>query len=135
MRTTHGLAAALAGMLLGGAGCTSEPCPKDDQLIERFNANRAGFERLVQNPGDQDLRRSLGIGSVQTPPGGIHFGAWSEDFLGVGGVIKGYAHYEEPPTGDLVDDIDANSRPGSPEEKLLYRQIEGPWYLYYASSN
>ena len=42
---------------------------------------------------------------------------------------------EEPPAEDFVDSIDANSEPGSAEDKLLYRKIEGPWYLYYASSN
>ena len=72
---------------------------------------------------------------VQTPRDGFHFGAWGLDFIGVGGAIKGYAYFEEPPTEDFVDSIDANSEPGSPEDKLLYRKIEGPWYLYYASSN
>jgi len=127
--------AALTVALLTGAGCSSEPCPTDQDLLDRFKANRPDFDRLVESPGDQELRKRLGIMSVQTPGGGLHFGAWGLDFVGVGGVIKGYAYFEEPPTEELVDSIDANSEPGSAEDKLLYRPIEGFWYLYYASSN
>ena len=35
----------------------------------------------------------------------------------------------------LVESIDANSTPLSPEVKEIYRPIKGNWYLFYHSDN
>lgn len=120
-------------ILLGCARPPAEPCPSDQALIARFRANKAAFEKLRADQGNPSLRAQLGIQQVhgERP---VHFTAWYLDFAGPGGVAKGYAHALGQP-GSLVDSIDANSDPGSPEQKTLYLRIEGDWYLYYSSSN
>jgi hypothetical protein len=121
-----------------GVGCApapSEPCPTDAALIARFEANEAGFEKLLAEPGNASLRAQLGVRDVHPRGEGfVLFTAWYLDFPGPGGVAKGYAYSREP-LDKLVDSIDASSDPGSAEVKDLYRRVQGSWYLYYSSSH
>lgn len=111
----------------------AEPCPSDQALIARFQANEAAFEKLLADRANPSLRSQLGIQDVQGD-GLVRLTAWYLDFPGPGGVAKGYAYAREQP-GPLVDSIDANSDPGSPESKTLYRRLKGNWYLHYSSSD
>lgn len=120
-------------LLLGCARPPAEPCPGDQALIARFQANEAAFEKLLADPANTSLHAQLGIQHVHGEAR-VHFAAWHLDFPGPGGVVKGYAYAREQP-GALVDSIDANSDPGSAEVKTIYRRIRGDWYLYYSSSN
>jgi hypothetical protein len=130
---THAAALALAAGL--SACSSSEPCPRDQELIDRFTAHEATFERLRKDPDAADLRSQLGIRGVHHPePDRVHFMAWGLDFVGPGGAAKGYAYAEKEPK-PLVESIDSQSNPGSPEQKLLYRRVKGNWYLFYGSSN
>jgi hypothetical protein len=123
-------------LAVGLSACaSSDPCPRDQELIDRFAAHEATFERLRNDPSATDLRTQLGIRGVQHPePGLMHFTAWGLDFFGPGGAAKGYAYAEKEPK-PLVESIDSEPNPGSPEEKLLYRRVKGNWYLFYGSSN
>jgi len=132
-RKTH---AALALATLLCACGPSEPCPRDEALIDRFVTDEASFEKLLKNPDDAELRSRLKIRNVYRNAGPILFTTWEHDFVGPGGVLKGYTFIEEEP-GTLVESIDDNSEPGSAEDKRLYRRIkpEGHWYLFYSSNN
>ena len=129
--------ASAVGVLLA-FGCTSvpdRPCPKDDELLALFEAHKEDFTKLLADPGSQERRRQLGVLDVHPDhAGGTYFWSWSLDFAGPGGVLKGFFHSETEPRG-LVASIDDNSEPGSPEDKALFRHIEGPWYLFYRSNN
>ena len=121
------------------AGCGSSPgtCPSDDDLIERFNRNSSEFRVLTVQPEDKKIHEKLGIDGVfhrSSDPDVYWFVVWHRDFIGPGGCMKGYAYSERDP-GTVADSIDAVTRPGSPEEKELYRQIRGAWYLFYRSGN
>ena len=133
---TSGLRGALLlAVLVGCGGGSQPPCPTDDELLKRFAAQEAGFSELAKRPDDQALWTPLGVKAVQRPDEGLlHFSAWVLDFIGPGGAVKGYAHSLREPAA-LVDSIDANSSPGSAEQKVIYRRIKANWYLYYASSN
>lgn len=137
MRSMWGVVTVMGAMLLA-ASCApspSEPCPTDEALIANFRAHEADLSKLVANPGDEELRAVAKVLRVVEDAGGrTQLWMWHKDFAGPGGVIKGYL-YGEPPPPSLVDSIDAQSAPGSPEEKRLYRHIEGDWYLFYRSSN
>lgn len=137
MRSTWTGVTVMGAMLLA-ASCSSppsEPCPTDDALIANFKAHGADLSKLVANPEDEELRTAIKVlRVVRDPDGRTRLWMWHKDFPGPGGVIKGYL-YGEPPPPSLVDSIDANSEPGSPEEKQLYRHIERDWYLFYRSSN
>lgn len=123
--------------LVGGCGSSSNsPCPTDQQLINLFNKNNAIFTRLQTDPDNKELHTHLGIRRVTKPnlaakPTVYWFEMWFIDFIG-GGERKGFAYCEQPPHS-LVESIDENSKPGSPEQKQLYRRIEGKWYLFYHS--
>jgi hypothetical protein len=113
----------------------SEPCPTDDALIAHFHERGAELTKVVANPQDEGLRSAAGVlRAVREPDGRTWLWMWHKDFPGPGGVTKGYL-YGEPPPPSLVDSIDENSEPGSPEEKELYRHIERHWYLFYRSHN
>jgi hypothetical protein len=57
--------------------------------------------------------------------------SWFHDFFGPGGVMKGLAYLEQPPApGLLVESIDNSTAPITPDEKELFRGIEGRWYLF-----
>lgn len=137
MRST-GLVVMVLGAMVLAASCSqapSEPCPTDDALIANFEARGADLSKLVANPEDEDLRTAAKVlRVVRNSDGRTWLWMWHQDFPGPGGVIKGYL-YGEPPPPSLVASIDAHSEPGSPEEKELYRHIEGHWYLFYRSSN
>ena len=130
-------------LVAGIGGCSSSPeapYPSDQSLINTFQANREAFARLLSNPGDKALQSQLGIrrvfstGKNSTP---IEFEAWFHDFPGPGGVTKGFAYLEKaPPENLLVESIDRHTNPPvSPEEKSMYRRIQGNWYLYFHSSH
>ena len=137
MRSTW-MAVAATGAMLLGAGCSmepSEPCPTDDALIAYLEEQRPELEKLVASPSDEELRATTKVlRAVADPDGRTWLWMWHQDFVGPGGVLKGYVYSEAPP-GSLVDSIDANSDPGGPEEKRLFRHVGGSWYLFYRSSN
>lgn len=123
--------------LVGGCGSSrNAPCPSDQQLIDLFNKNKAGFIRLQSDPDNKELHALLGIKRVTKPnlsakPTVYWFEMWFIDFIG-GGVRKGVAYCEQAPHS-LVESIDDNTKPGSPEQEHLYRRIQGEWYLFYYS--
>lgn len=130
-------------LVLPIGGCSSSPeapYPSDQSLIKTFQENREAFTKLLSNPEDKALLSQLEIRQV-LPSGGnpkhIKFEAWFHDFPGHGGVTKGFAYLEKaPPENVLVESIDKNTTPPiSPEQKSLYRRIEGNWYLYFHSSH
>jgi hypothetical protein len=125
---------------IGGCGSSQEaPYPSDQRLIDLFNANKGSFTRLESDPDNKDLHALLGIRGVtrrSTKPAAFWFDVWFHDFFGPGGVLKGFAYLEKPPApGFLVDSIDKTTAPITPDEKHLYRHIEGHWYLFYHSTN
>jgi hypothetical protein len=132
------MAAAAMGAILLLASCgmePSEPCPTDDALIAYLDTQRAELEKLVANPWDEELRSATKVLRVEPGADGrVQLWMWHHDFPGPGGVTKGYVHGEAP-TRPLVDSIDDNSDPGGPEDKDLFRHIEGDWYLFYRSHN
>jgi hypothetical protein len=127
------IAMVIAALL--ACGGSSGPCPKDQELIDRFNANEAAFATLLKDPDAAAVRAQLGIEFVYGD--GVHFVAWRYDFPGPGGVDKGYAHFENgaPAPRELVESIDANTNPGDAEEKSLYRRVKGKWYLFYKANH
>jgi hypothetical protein len=121
------------------AGCSpppKAPCPTDQTLLENFKRREADFARLSTHTDDEELRSSLGLGWIRKKPGEILFSAWYKDFAGPGGCMKGYAYRSQPPHS-LVDSIDDHTkpRPCGPEEKALYRHMQGNWYIIYVSSH
>lgn len=131
------LAAAVALGLPACAQAPSEPCPTDDALIELFHAHGLELAQLVANPGNEDLRATLKVVRVvRDPDGRTWLWMWHKDFPGPGGVMKGYLFGKPAPLpSSLVPSIDAVTDPGGPEDKELYRHLEGDWYLFYRSSN
>jgi hypothetical protein len=137
MRLAGTILVAMGAWMLAASCSTgpSEPCPTDAALIAHFEEHRAELTKLVDKPGDQDLLAAAGVLRVlREPEGRTQLWMWHQDFPGPGGVVKGLLHGEPPPT-KLVDSIDDNSEPGSPEDEELYRSIEGQWYVFYHSSN
>ncbi len=64
----------------------------------------------------------------------VWYEVWSHDLFGPGGRVKGYAYRNEKLS--CVKGIDeAITGPCEPEQKELYRSIQGKWYLCYVSSN
>jgi hypothetical protein len=122
------------------AACSSSPsvpCPSDQELIDRFVSNETEFEKLAKDSENQGLLSALSIDCAverSSGPKQIWFQVWFRDFAGPGGCSKGYAYCEVTPSS-LVDSIDSNSDPGSPEIKEIYRHIKGNWYLFYHSDN
>jgi hypothetical protein len=125
--------------LISGCGSSPEaPYPSDQSLIKIFQENREAFTRLLSNPEDKALHTQLGIQRVLSNgvnPKRITLEVWFHDFPGPGGVTKGFAYLERAPLENLlVESIDKNINPPiSPEQKSLYRRIEGNWYLYFHS--
>ncbi|MBN1672780.1 MAG: hypothetical protein JXR37_17180 [Kiritimatiellae bacterium] len=127
----------LSALLAAAAGCMpapSAPCPRDQVLIDRFKTHEPEFDRLASDPDNAELHKLLGIRRVMKQEHAIWFEVWFQDFAGPGGCLKGYALCQAPPQG-VVADIDADSDPGGPEEKRLYRLIKDKWYIFYHSSN
>ena len=134
------IALAIFVCFIGGCSSSQEaPYPSDQRLIDLFNANKATFAKLESAPDNKELHSLLGIRGVtsrSTKPAAFWFDVWFHDFFGPGGVLKGFAYLEKPPAPDLlVDSIDKSTAPITPEEKELYRRIEGTWYLFYHSTN
>ena len=125
--------------LIGGCGSSPEaPYPSDQSLINTLQANQAAFTRLLSDPQDKALHSQLGIRRVLSSganPTHFTFEVWFHDFPGPGGVTKGFAYLEKaPPENLIVESIDKNTNPPiSPEQKTLYRRIQGNWYLYFHS--
>lgn len=137
MRLTGTILVAMGPWVLAASCSTapSEPCPTDAALMAHFEEHGAELTKLVANPEDQNLLAAAGVLRVlREPEGRTQLWMWHQDFPGPGGVVKGFLHAEPPPT-KLVDSIDDNSEPGSPEDKDLYRSIGGNWYVFYRSSN
>ena len=126
---------------IGGCGSSPEATyPSDQSLIKTFQENREAFAGLLSNPQDKVLHSRLGIRRVPSSggnPSDFSFEVWFYDFPGPGGVTKGFAYLEKAPPEDLlVESIDKNTNPPiSPEQKSLYRRIQGNWYLYFHSSH
>jgi hypothetical protein len=126
-------------MISISSGCSSPsfPYPSDEQLIKGFKNNEQLFSKLDSDPENQELLSSLGINRVlvqSSEPKLVLYEVWFQDLFGPGGCIKGYAFSEEELS--CVESIDdAITAPCGPEEKRLYRKIQGKWYLFYVSSN
>jgi len=124
---------------IGGCGSSPEaPYPSDQSLINTFQENQAAFTGLLSSPQDKALHSQLGIRRVLSSganPTLFMFEVWFHDFPGPGGVTKGFAYLEKaPPENLIVESIDKNTNPPiSPEQKTLYRRIQGNWYLYFHS--
>lgn len=120
-----------------GCGSPSFPYPSDEQLITGFKNNEQLFSKLDSDPENQELLSSLGISRVlvrSSEPKLVLYEVWFQDLFGPGGCIKGYAYSEQELS--CVESIDeAITDPCGPEEKRLYRRVQGKWYLFYMSSN
>jgi len=140
MKSSYTVQIVFAAAILALAGCnfsTSTPCPDDQELLSRFSSSETEFVKLAASPENQSLLTALGIDRVflrSEEPAQIWFRVWFQDYFGPGGCSKGYAYCEVTPSS-LVDSIDTNSDPGSPETKEIYRHIKGYWYLFYYSDN
>lgn len=136
MKTWH-LSILISIILISGcSGSSVGPCPKDQELMDRFSRHSAEFEKLLDAQRNDELVARLGIEKIfpkRKQPLEIWFAAWEQDFVGPGGCYKGYAYSEATPS--VVLSIDDNSSPGSPEIKSIYRHITGCWYLFYHSDN
>ena len=92
---------------------------------------------LLQGPESPDLLAAVKVERfIDRSNGGRRywFQVWHQDLVGPGGYSKGIAFSETAPQ-DLVDSIDANAAPGTPEDKELYRALDGGWYLYYFANH
>ena len=140
VKSSRAIAPVLAAVMIAVGGCPSSPsapCPGDQELLDRLASQEGMFRKLAVDPGNQALLSALKIERAiqrSAQPKQIWFPVWSKDFVGPGGCAKGYAYCEKAPRS-LVESIDANSDPGSPEAKDIYRHIKGNWYLYYHSDN
>ena len=133
-----GVAALLISVAIGGATVSSgfgEASPASDAaLIANFGQHRAQFARAVQQFAasgqvDAEPLDDLGLKPddvLEYPRGVVTFTASSGGFT-ESGFSKGYA-YSEKPLRPLVKSTDGYDGNGS---FLVYRHIEGPWYIYY----
>lgn len=114
----------------------SERHRPDDELIANFEAHRGEFaEALEQFHArgwvDVGLLRAMDVnvdGVIEYPRDVITF-ADSVRGIAVSGSSKGYAYSKTPPK-PLVDVTDGYQG-GDGSGFLVYRHIEGPWYIYY----
>lgn len=121
--------------LVGGCGPSPDASyPSDQSLIDLFKANQGNFAKLQADPDNKELQSLLKIKRVRKGFDSISFDAW---FYASppGGGMKGFLYSEKPiPQDNLVDSIDKKTVPPvSPEERSLYRHIQGKWYLYFYS--
>jgi hypothetical protein len=123
--------------IFSGCGSSHPPYPSDELLITGYKNNKKLFLELISDPGKRDLLSSLKISRVlvrSSEPKLVWYEVWSHDLFGPGGCVKGYAYSNEKLS--CVKSIDeAITGPCEPEQKELYRSIQGKWYLYYVSSN
>ena len=121
------------------SGCDSShpPYPSDELLITGFKNNKHLFLELISAPQNRSLLSSLKISRVLVRPSEpklVLYEVWSHDLFGPGGCVKGYAYSNE--NLSCVKSIDqAITGPCGPEQKELYRRIQGRWYLFHMSSN
>jgi hypothetical protein len=121
--------------LIGVCGTSQDALyPSDQSLIDLFKANQANFANLQSDPDNKEIRSLLGIKFAEKGTTGIRFAIWVHASP-PGGAYKGFAYLEQTlPPHLLVDSIDKKTDPPiSPEEKHMYRHIQGKWYLYYYS--
>jgi len=120
-------------------GCESPvSCPADQELLDLFRANRLQFEELLQNPHRADLTATLKVERVLDRSYAGHrnlrFQVWHKDLPGPGGYGKGLAWRDDTPH-NLVDSIDANSDPHSPEQKEIFQSLGDGWFIYFSANN
>lgn len=114
----------------------SERHRSDDELIANFEAHRGKFAEAVEQFHargwvDAELLKAMEVnvdGVIEYPRDVITF-ADSVQGIAVSGSSKGYAYSKTPPK-PLVDVTDGY-RGGDGSGFLVYRHIEGPWYIYY----
>jgi len=127
----------LVVLILWSCRSSKSPYPNDELLIKNFKQNKNLFLELIANPENKNLLTSLGIKRLQTrssEPKLIWYEIWSHDLFGPGGCMKGYAYSDKTLTSiESIDEV--ITEPCGPEQKELYRRIQGEWYLYYVSSN
>jgi hypothetical protein len=127
------------GLLAVGSfdmGFASERHRSDDELIVNFKEHRAQFAQAVEQFRargwvDPALLRALDAdpdGTVEYPRGVVTL-TDSVQGIAVSGSSKGYAYSEKPlkPLVKRTDDYQGGDGSGF----LVYRHIEGPWYIYY----
>jgi hypothetical protein len=118
------------------SGFPSERHRPDDELIADFEAHRGQFAEAVEQFRARDwvdasLLKALDVNSdgvIEYPRGVITF-TDSVQGIAVSGSSKGYAYSKTPPK-PLVEATDSY-RGGDGGGFLVYRHIEGPWYIYY----
>ena len=136
-----GVAALLVALALGAAAVSDNgvaSSPHDTELISSFAQHRSQFALAAQQFAshgsvDGDLLKTLGIepdGALEYPRGVITFAAASGGITD-SGFSKGYA-YSKQLLRPLVKSTD---RYAEESDALVYRHIEGPWYVYYEHTN
>jgi hypothetical protein len=130
------------------------PHPTDAELIRQFSAQRTALEELrrmfTEDGGDgriaSDFTRGITLSSdrwhaYQTRFADLHMPLGIEGYrkcdcvefivsasgLAVSGSAKGF-YYSASSPAPIVDQLD---NPG--DARILYRHIEGNWYLFYSS--
>jgi hypothetical protein len=126
------LALSVVWLLVGCSPAHKEPIPTDQQLIDYLQHHEKDFAKLGSDHTNKELLSKHGIDWTKSIRSGMFFRVWYKDFAGPGGCMKGYFYGELPSTA-LVDSIDADTRPCGPEQKTLFRHIQGNWYIMYAS--
>jgi hypothetical protein len=125
------VAAAFAGA--AWAAAAGPLLPTDERLSAAFEARRPQLEavataRLAGEPGDPELlwAADLAAGSVSRSAGVLYLEAARAGLYD--GSAKGYAYSRQPLPVMDAGELDARS---VGEGDVVYRQLSGPWYLYY----
>jgi len=97
--------------------------PEDPTTVGISHERIAEYRRILNTIG-------FPRGFYYDPKSGrVKFMAWAVGLV-VGGAAKSLIYLPEaPPPGPLVADLDAYQRPPEQSYILVYRHIEGPWYL------
>jgi hypothetical protein len=118
------------------SGFPSERHRPDDELIANFKSHRGQFAEAVaqfraRGWVDAALLKAMDVNSdgvIEYPRDVITF-TDSVQGIAVSGSSKGYAYSKTPPR-PLVEVTDSYHG-GDGGGFLVYRHIEGPWYIYY----
>lgn len=108
--------------------------PSDDSLIDDFRQHGLQFAQAIghyEATGSVGQLRSLGIETdgIERRPHGLVLLPVSSWGLVPSGSSKGYA-YSKRPLWPVTDGGVEDYRGDEPDE-IVYRHIEGPWYLFY----
>lgn len=124
------IAAGTAGLLPGGS------LKSDDELIATFRQHGSEFTTAIAEYEDDArvdnaLLRRLGVDplTVWKDQDQVVYLPVSTEGLAVSGATKGYAYSAKPLT-PLVDRTDGYHG-GDGSGFLVFRHIQGPWYVYY----